>query len=649
MSRYIQVSRGLKNRIMLPETQSVESFIKKRYDEPWYFSPVYYNEAHKEQFDKTRSIAGIRDVYTNNIWVDIDSKDLGIAKQSTIKAAERLMELGLKEHHIQINFSGSKGFHILVGTNQNLHIDEVKAICVGFFSDIEGFDDKVYLPTQIFRYPNTKHTKSDLYGIPLTFSELNSMSTDEIKEMAKTPREKLPKFQKTKMPEELLEFKNFKIEREVVEMSEELKFDMTQLDLSQKPSFIKSNALYALHQGFFRGSESSDSPERKIAFLTLAANFKALGLDKNDNYRLLKSCRDRQAIRADETPFSDKELYEDVLSSVYSSTWKGGTNKEWLDDYRKRYGIAESYSDSYEEVVTTLEEGFGKFAQYISEIDKNTIKTGIKSIDDNIMLLTGRVMGIAAPPSCGKTAVAFQMLSNMSKNGVNSLYCPYDSSSSNVFLTLLMRHTGLSVDELVEKLKDMDFQNKAKQILQRNYPSTRFVWKTTQTCEEIRQTIRQTAQSTGEPVKVVFVDYLELISTEASDETAQTKKAILGLQEIAQEENCLVIVLLQPSKMGTDITRPFTTYNQVKGSSAINQSVSVLISLSRPGHNPQDSSDDIYMSITCLKNKLGSLFSVDLRWDGPRMSIRELEEVERINLKELRSKLDGDSNFNGGF
>lgn len=653
---YVRLTQGKGNKVFLiPETQDPYSIVGKNQDKSWFFSPVYYSETHKKAFNKNKSIAGIRDVTTNNLWWDIDSKDLNDSRDSTIQLCEKLLTCGFKEHHFKITATSNKGFHVLIKIDKSLNIDQVKNICMNLGEGINGVDSKVYLPTQLLRLPNTTHEKTKLFALPMTYTELKSTTIDEIKELSKLPRQKTPNFHSAILKDDIYNLKNKHIESESSNKQTEevdlgdMGFDLTEMNFANKPAFIKSNALYALHQGFFRGSETSDCPERKIAFLTLAANFKALGFDKEDNYRLLKSCRDRQAQRTGEDKFTDGELYNDVLASVYSPAWKGGVNKEWLDEYRKKYGIVDGSGEAFEEIVTTLEDGFGKFTQYINEIDKNTIKTGIKSIDDNVMLLTGRIMGIAAPPSCGKTAIAFQMLNNMSKAGVNSIYCPYDSSSSNLFLTLLMRHTGLSVDELVEKLKDRDFQNKAKEILKKNYPSTRFVWKTSQTCEEIRETIKKTEQRTGEPVKVVFVDYLELVSVDTSDETTQTKKAILGLQEIAQEENCLVVILLQPSKMGTDITKPFTTYNQVKGSSAINQSVSVLLSLCRPGHNPQDSDNDIFMNVTCLKNKLGSLFSVDLRWEGRRMSVRELEEVERIQLANIRSAQDGQNNSNGGF
>jgi hypothetical protein len=37
-----------------------------------------------------------------------------------------------------------------------------------------------------------------------------------------------------------------------------------------------------------------------------------------------------------------------------------------------------------------------------------------------------------------------------------------------------------------------------------------------------------------------------------------------------------------------------------------------------------------------VKNRSGRLFSADLHWDGLTGNIRELEDIERMELKELR-------------
>jgi hypothetical protein len=59
-----------------------------------------------------------------------------------------------------------------------------------------------------------------------------------------------------------------------------------------------------------------------------------------------------------------------------------------------------------------------------------------------------------------------------------------------------------------------------------------------------------------------------------------------------------------------------------------------------------DSSKDNFFSITCLKNRNGGLFSIDIGWEGLRGHFYPLTDHQRQQLKDLRlmkseTKVDG--------
>jgi hypothetical protein len=80
------------------------------------------------------------------------------------------------------------------------------------------------------------------------------------------------------------------------------------------------------------------------------------------------------------------------------------------------------------------------------------------------------------------------------------------------------------------------------------------------------------------------------------------------------------------------------SYNSAKGSSSIAQACTAILTLHRPGYSSRTPETDRYFSIDCVKNRSGKLFSADLFWDGLTGNIRELEEVEADELKELRER-----------
>ena len=52
------------------------------------------------------------------------------------------------------------------------------------FTPNKTVDTQIYDNKRLFRIPNTRHEKSGLYKIPITLNELQTLSIDQIREMA---------------------------------------------------------------------------------------------------------------------------------------------------------------------------------------------------------------------------------------------------------------------------------------------------------------------------------------------------------------------------------------------------------------------------------------------------------------------------------
>jgi replicative DNA helicase len=152
----------------------------------------------------------------------------------------------------------------------------------------------------------------------------------------------------------------------------------------------------------------------------------------------------------------------------------------------------------------------------------------------------------------------------------------------------------------------------------------------------MRNTILSTEKKLGINIRLVIVDYLELVQSKFSDPTQSSAEVIQGLREIAINMNKAVIVFLQPNKMSSTIDMPILSYNAAKGSSAIAQACTAMLTIHRPGYSSLTPENDKFLSIDCVKNRAGPLFSSDMYWDGLTGSIRDLDDVERMHLKEVR-------------
>ena len=74
----------------------------------------------------------------------------------------------------------------------------------------------------------------------------------------------------------------------------------------------------------------------------------------------------------------------------------------------------------------------------------------------------------------------------------------------------------------------------------------------------------------------------------------------------------------------------------VKGSSVIEQACATILTIYREGFSPKTPEQDKFITISTVKDRMGSLASLDLGWHGLTGSIYSLDDVAAEELKELR-------------
>ena len=95
--------------------------------------------------------------------------------------------------HVQLYFSGKKGFHIgipapLIGLEPSSDFPSIcRELAVRLARDT-GIDLSIYSHNRLLRIQNTLHTGSGLFKVRLTYEELAEFSVEGIRELAITPR-----------------------------------------------------------------------------------------------------------------------------------------------------------------------------------------------------------------------------------------------------------------------------------------------------------------------------------------------------------------------------------------------------------------------------------------------------------------------------
>lgn len=135
----------------------------------------------------------------SDFFLDFDNEtNPDRARKDAVLVVKKLIEeYKIPESAIAIAFSGMKGVSITVShavfdANPSEHLPLVwKSILQELVAKLKlkTADFSVYDRRRLWRLLNSKHNKSGLYKIPLTLTELEKLSMEEIKELAANPRE----------------------------------------------------------------------------------------------------------------------------------------------------------------------------------------------------------------------------------------------------------------------------------------------------------------------------------------------------------------------------------------------------------------------------------------------------------------------------
>lgn len=608
-----------------------ESFQAENGD--WYTSLYYYNDTHLQIFKDKDSLKGIENTVTNTIFFDFDSKnDLNLAKKETVELCHQLVDV----HKISIDsilchFSGYKGFAVQFTLDQFITPLEFVRTVYGMASSFSTFDKRIHDPNRIIRVSNTKHPETGLYKVPLELWELEELSIEEIKNIAKTPR-----IFNIKKPTS--NFKVKKLMTVVTKPKEPEEFKIEDIDFSLK---IKgwSNCKWALLNGY-----TIKQQDRHSKLLCIISHSKSLNNTKEQAYYNAKMA-DEYGTRIYGGEKSSKNDLWTMVESVYSDGWKGGTHSckndktPWLTEICQSLGI---YKCKHEEVETLIDVNtvFDSFVTYAKEIDKNTIKTGIVSLDEKVRFRSGQMIGILGAPSSGKTAMALEMLENTSKNGLLSIFYSLDMSKSELFQKIAQRVTGYDEDYLFKVFQTNPIESdRISQLVFKCYSNVKFCFDTGVSVESITNTIDEWEATNNNKVSLLLLDYNELLSSPYSDMTASSGYNAGALKKLTNSRDICTISLLQPPKMVGDASCEINSYRSIKGSSLLEQCFSIVLGIYRPGFNAQNNSeDDNFLVMNVLKNRLGKLSSLSYYWDGLTGKISRIDEAGVFKLKQIREK-----------
>jgi replicative DNA helicase len=612
-------------------------------------SQVKANKIDKNEADFLNSlfsVAGTLDVKTNKLVFDFDDeKNIEQARKDTVELYSRLITNGFLPESIQISFSGNKGFSVEIETDTYLSRPEFENIVTNLSENLVTFDPSVKDQQRLFRIPMTRNKKTGLYKIPLTIGELHDLTIDIIKDDASPDlvKENLHVYKQTmeswtpiKLPKAIHELKDKSVKEK--QESEEQKDIDDSLDLTRRPPWL-SPTKFALQEGFF------EKGERNTALMILAATYKANGFPERVAYGMLKAVADLQAQRTGMDKFPKDEIWNNIVQIVYGPNWRGGTysekETELLQQISTKFGINEAGETG--RTLTDIGTSLGRFLEYAKNFSKNKITLGLPSLDEKVVITTGMAVGLLGSAGSGKTSIALTFMKQLSMTGEKVLFECLDMTENFIIARMLQGYTRYSFQEILGKIERGEVDESleaAMKLLQEEYKNMHINYKSGTNIEDIENDIKMHHRMFGVYPRLVVVDYLEKIRGPFSDNPVANIGYIASrLTDLAREYGCCLIMVLQPQKTAGDAREPLLSMRKIKGSSVIEQDCRIIMTMWRPGFNPEDNSNDKYASIAVVKNNLGESCKLDYRWDGVSGKFREMTDDERYEFNEFQEIL----------
>lgn len=632
MSNYLRLCKGLADKGVLVPPNDLYNLVDPEHD--YYSSVFFYNDSHFKRFKETGTIKGIKDVTTNRLIWDFDNKfDPEVARQEALGLVNYLNKnYNIPTDDIEVYYSGNKGYNVAITLDRYITPEEAYNLAVlAHGKDFKTLDKSLYDAPQIIRIAGTRHQKTGLFKIPITYKQLQTLNTEQIKNLALS----LDNIEEVFNWKAVSPKATFFI---IPKQKEEVKKSEYSLDLKNKPTGWK-NCKWSLLQGNFKAGE------RHEALLVIAATARGLGFDKEQTYYLCKSALKKQSVITGQDEFSKEELWDNIIEqTVFSDGWEGGQytcqKQGWLQSYCHALGQDACPKEEDEKPVIQAEEMGKTFEDYAVNFEKNIVQTGIKGLDENVMFLASTHNGILGQPGAGKTSLALEYLHNTSKQGIQSTFLSLDMGVPIIFAKMIQKMIGCSFKEAMRIFREEP--TKKAELLERikeEYKNVGFNFRSGLTVPDIKKIIQEQEQLTGKKTKLLITDYLECLAGPYSDPTANFGFISNQMKDLANDLNICSVLLLQTQKHSTsDISDPILTMKAIKGSSVIEQSCSVVLTLWREGYNPKTVMDDKYVSFAAVKNRFGSLWSDDFSWDGVRGNIRGLAEEERYQLADFRER-----------
>lgn len=278
--------------------------------------------------------------------------------------------------------------------------------------------------------------------------------------------------------------------------------------------------------------------------------------------------------------------------------------------------ISQSYQPSSE---STIGEGFHDLMDSMNDPSKSGVLSGFESLDDLVKFRDGDLVIIAARPRMGKSALAVNLIENLSiGRNVPTAMISLEMSKEQIQKRIIASLTGISMTNLMSgDLSERDWQLIAQQEEVFTKAPMYFSDNPRSTMQSIRSTSRRWVAK--DKVELIVIDYLQLIQPPGGKNTRNDEVQILSreMKILARELQIPIVLLSQLNRRCEERIDKRPMLSDLRDSGAIEQDA-----------------DDVLFIHRGIEYLLGALFDNNHRDHDLAKRLEETGESEVIVAKQ---------------
>ena len=343
-------------------------------------------------------------------------------------------------------------------------------------------------------------------------------------------------------------------------------------------------------------------------------------VDLNEIY--LKSIKDKEFLNNDvigqlyKTDFIGYGFFERYQQDLLQNYQIIKAN-ELADDF-KQSATPETFNEMVEQlkdltsITTKKEDGTQRYAKQLvedlySDEPVERVKTKYQLMDYKIGgFEPSQLIVIAARPSVGKTGFALNMLWNIAKQGHETSFFSIETTGKNVLQRLLATITGIELNR-IKNVQDLT-PDELTQLTSAIDQILKLGININDDSTTTPQDIRAQAMKNAEKSQVIFIDYLQLMSTDTNiDRRVAVEKISRDLKIIANETGAIIVVLSQLNRGVESRQDKRPMLSDMKESGGIEADASMAMMLYRDDYYEQEDDESGKSIVECniAKNKDG--------------------------------------------